>query len=162
MLNIHIQVCEAGSCWLFRAKDVDLTPYLTTRLVDDFASHIRLYRRSLAKVIEHRKDGELCMLVNTAGVSSVWDAVADVVRLLSVRWVLISSLTSLVGWGEVQTACHFLSVSDLADTGSSSLYIKRGRVSVRLLLTYVCNGGRDQLSSEWRHNENDLTMRMMS
>jgi PXA domain len=39
------------------AKDVDLIPYITTRLVDDFASHIRLYRRSLSKVIEHRKDG---------------------------------------------------------------------------------------------------------
>jgi len=47
---------------LFRAKDVDLTPYLTTRLVDDFASHIRLYRRSLAKVIEHRKDGKYFIL----------------------------------------------------------------------------------------------------
>lgn len=43
---------------LFSAKDVDLTPYITTRLVDDFASHIRLYRRSLGKVIEHRKDGK--------------------------------------------------------------------------------------------------------
>jgi len=32
----------------------------------------------------------------------------------------------------------------------TSLYIKRGKVSV----TYVGNGGRGQLSSEWRHNEN--------
>jgi len=52
-------VCQVNNvCWLFRAKDIDLIPYLTTRLVDDFASHIRLYRRSLAKVIEHRKDGK--------------------------------------------------------------------------------------------------------
>jgi len=36
-----------------------------------------------------------------------------------------------------------------------SLYIKRDRVSV----TYVRNGGRAQLSSEWRHNENDVIMR---
>jgi len=32
-----------------------------------------------------------------------------------------------------------------------SLYIKCGKVSVR---SYVCNAGRGQLSSEWRHNEN--------
>jgi len=44
---------------IFRAKEVDVIPYITTRLVDDFASHIRLYRRSLGKVIEHRKDGNL-------------------------------------------------------------------------------------------------------
>ena len=43
----------------FRAKDVDLVPYITTRLVDDFASHIRLYRRALNKLMEHRKDGML-------------------------------------------------------------------------------------------------------
>ena len=35
----------------------------------------------------------------------------------------------------------------------SSLYIKRGKVSVR---TFVRNAGRGQLSSEWRHNENDV------
>jgi len=34
------------------------------------------------------------------------------------------------------------------------LYIKRGKVSV-----YVCNAGRGQLSSECRHNENDVIMR---
>lgn len=39
-----------------RAKEMDLVPYLTTRLVDEFASHIRLYRRTLTKVKEHRKD----------------------------------------------------------------------------------------------------------
>ena len=37
----------------------------------------------------------------------------------------------------------------------TSLYIKRGKVSV----TYVRNVGRGQLSSEWRHNENDVIMR---
>ena len=54
--------CWSEDIWLFRAKDVDLTPYLTTRLVDDFASHIRLYRRSVAKVIEHRKDGKFAIV----------------------------------------------------------------------------------------------------
>ncbi|ELT94954.1 hypothetical protein CAPTEDRAFT_222037 [Capitella teleta] len=39
-----------------RAKEVDLIPYLTTNLVDDFASHIRLYRRTLTKVRENQKD----------------------------------------------------------------------------------------------------------
>ena len=39
---------------------------------------------------------------------------------------------------------------------AGSLYIKRGKLSV----TYVCNGGRGQLSSEWCHNENDVIMRM--
>jgi len=45
-----------------------------------------------------------------------------------------------------------------------SLYFKRGKVSV----TYICNGGRGQLSSECRHNENgaasavgDVIMRMI-
>jgi len=35
------------------------------------------------------------------------------------------------------------------------MIIKRGKVPVR---TYVRNAGRGQLSSEWRHNENDVTM----
>ncbi|XP_031789640.1 sorting nexin-13 isoform X1 [Nasonia vitripennis] len=33
-----------------RVKDVDWIPYLTTRLVDDAASHMRLYRQARAKV----------------------------------------------------------------------------------------------------------------
>ena len=37
------------------------------------------------------------------------------------------------------------------------LYIKRGNVSVRTY-TYVRNGGRGQLISDWRHNKNDFTM----
>ena len=43
----------------FRSKQVDLVQYFSTRLVDDFASHIRLYRRSLERVMEHSKDGML-------------------------------------------------------------------------------------------------------
>lgn len=39
-----------------RAKKVDIVTYITTRLVDEFASHIRLYRRTLTKVKEHRND----------------------------------------------------------------------------------------------------------
>lgn len=45
-----------------RARDVDLIPYLTTRLVDDFASHIRLYRRTLAKIKEHKHDNSKPLL----------------------------------------------------------------------------------------------------
>lgn len=33
-----------------RMKEVDWIPYLTTRLVDDAASHLRLYRQACAKV----------------------------------------------------------------------------------------------------------------
>lgn len=33
-------------------KDIDWMPYLTTRLVDDAASHLRLYRQAKAKVKE--------------------------------------------------------------------------------------------------------------
>ena len=40
-------------------------------------------------------------------------------------------------------------------SSDASLYIKHGKVSVR---SYVRNGGRGQLSSERRHNENDVTM----
>jgi hypothetical protein len=41
-----------------RSKQVDWVPYFTTRLVDDFASHLRLYRRSQEKVAIYRTDGE--------------------------------------------------------------------------------------------------------
>ena len=46
--------------WYFlcRSKDVDWMPYFTQRLVDDFASHIRLYRRASDKVQANRTDGE--------------------------------------------------------------------------------------------------------
>jgi len=41
----------------------------------------------------------------------------------------------------------------------TSLYIKRGKVSIRTYVrSYVRNGGRGQLSSELRHNENDVIM----
>jgi len=40
----------------------------------------------------------------------------------------------------------------------SSLYIKCGKVSIRTKCTFVHNAGRGQLSSEWRDNENDVTM----
>ncbi|XP_064647759.1 sorting nexin-13-like isoform X2 [Lineus longissimus] len=39
-----------------RSKQVEWVPYFTTRLVDDFASHLRLYRRSQEKVAIYRKD----------------------------------------------------------------------------------------------------------
>ena len=43
--------CIVLSCdTVFRAKEVDPVPYLATHLVDDFASHIRLYRRSIDKM----------------------------------------------------------------------------------------------------------------
>ena len=41
----------------FRSKEVDWMPYFTQRLVDDFASHIRLYRRAVGKVKISPKEG---------------------------------------------------------------------------------------------------------
>jgi hypothetical protein len=35
-------------------KEVDWIPYLTTRLVDDAASHLRLFRQARAKMKQHR------------------------------------------------------------------------------------------------------------
>lgn len=37
-------------------KEVDWIPYLTTRLVDDAASHLRLYRQSCAKTSQKQKE----------------------------------------------------------------------------------------------------------
>jgi len=39
---------------------------------------------------------------------------------------------------------------------SISLYIKCGKVSVRM---FVCNAGCVQLSSKWRYNQNDVIVR---
>lgn len=38
-----------------RAKEVEWVPYLTTRLVDDFASHLRLFRQALYKFQEQKQ-----------------------------------------------------------------------------------------------------------
>ena len=37
-----------------RMKEVDWIPYLTTRLVDDAASHLRLFRQARAKMKQQR------------------------------------------------------------------------------------------------------------
>lgn len=37
-------------------KEVDWIPYLTTRLVDDAASHLRLYRQACAKTKQKQKE----------------------------------------------------------------------------------------------------------
>ncbi|XP_078454061.1 sorting nexin-13 [Lampetra fluviatilis] len=48
------QIMQMALTTLFnRCKDVEWQPYLTTRLVDDFASHLRAYRKALRKVNEH-------------------------------------------------------------------------------------------------------------
>ncbi|KAL8566062.1 hypothetical protein ACOMHN_012847 [Nucella lapillus] len=49
-----------------RSKDVDWMPYFTQRLVDDFASHIRLYRRACDKVKSSRADEQYCQLLEEA------------------------------------------------------------------------------------------------
>ena len=44
----------------FRSKEIDWMPYFTQRLVDDFASHIRLYRRAMEKAkATANKEGEI-------------------------------------------------------------------------------------------------------
>lgn len=58
MNNMSGLYFHSSSFNCFRAKEVDLVPYLTTRLVDDFASHIRLYRRALTKMKEHQTDSK--------------------------------------------------------------------------------------------------------
>lgn len=42
-------------------------PYFTQRLVDDFASHIRLYRRASEKAKSSRNDGKIHYLVINVG-----------------------------------------------------------------------------------------------
>ncbi|KAK7111008.1 hypothetical protein V1264_014794 [Littorina saxatilis] len=41
-------------------------PYFTQRLVDDFGSHLRLYRRAAEKVRAHRTDEQYCQLLEEA------------------------------------------------------------------------------------------------
>lgn len=36
--------------FVFRAKNIDWQTYITTNLVDDFASHVRLYRKAEEKI----------------------------------------------------------------------------------------------------------------
>jgi sorting nexin-13 len=42
-----------GLVCICRIKEVDWIPFLTTQLVDDAASHLRLYRTALTKVKEN-------------------------------------------------------------------------------------------------------------
>ena len=68
---------------------------------------------------------------------------------------------SLHNWSSVyQHTTASLRAQHSPLTTASSLYTKRGKVSARpYVRTYVRDVGRDQLSSEWRHNENDVIMR---
>lgn len=57
LLDIRQCVQKIAITFASRSKDVDWMPYFTQRLVDDFASHIRLYRRARERVkISHRDD----------------------------------------------------------------------------------------------------------
>jgi hypothetical protein len=48
----------------FRSKDVDWSPYFTHRIVDDLASHIRLYVRAMEKAKVANKDGKPVLFYN--------------------------------------------------------------------------------------------------
>lgn len=54
-LNLSIQI---KSLLLNRSKEIDWMPYFTQRLVDDFASHIRLYRRAEEKIFQVKSEGK--------------------------------------------------------------------------------------------------------
>ena len=49
-INVFDVVNSNFVVFIIRAKEVDPVPYLATNLVDDFASHIRLYRRTIDKM----------------------------------------------------------------------------------------------------------------
>ncbi|XP_069111090.1 sorting nexin-13-like isoform X1 [Argopecten irradians] len=58
LLDIRQCVQKIAITFASRSKDVDWMPYFTQRFVDDFASHIRLYRRAQERVkISPREDG---------------------------------------------------------------------------------------------------------
>lgn len=44
----------------FRVKDVDWIPYITTKLVEDAASHLRLFKQSRAKLEQNNKFKSHC------------------------------------------------------------------------------------------------------
>merc|ERR1712142_1273361 len=54
--NIRHTLQQVIIAFSARSKQVELIPYFTQRLVEDFASHIRLYRNALEKVKENEKD----------------------------------------------------------------------------------------------------------
>lgn len=56
LLDIRQTVQKVAITFATRSKEVDWMPYFTQRLVDDFASHIRLYRRATDRVNMSQKD----------------------------------------------------------------------------------------------------------
>ncbi|XP_041367207.1 sorting nexin-13-like isoform X2 [Gigantopelta aegis] len=50
LLDIHHFVQKVVITFSSRSKEIDWMPYFTQRLVDDFASHIRLFRRASEKI----------------------------------------------------------------------------------------------------------------
>ena len=43
MVTLFSEVNRSSIC-IFRTKEVEWVPFLTTRLVDDFATHLRIFR----------------------------------------------------------------------------------------------------------------------
>lgn len=58
LLEIRQCVQKVFISFSSRSKEIDWMPYFTQRLVDDFASHIRLYRRAMekAKAVSNKED----------------------------------------------------------------------------------------------------------
>lgn len=39
-------------CFFIRSKEIDWQPYFTTRIVDDFGTHLRVFRKAQQKITE--------------------------------------------------------------------------------------------------------------
>ncbi|XP_021363849.1 sorting nexin-13-like isoform X2 [Mizuhopecten yessoensis] len=66
LLDIRQCVQKIAITFASRSKDVDWMPYFTQRLVDDFASHIRLYRRARERVKISPRDEDYEKEIETA------------------------------------------------------------------------------------------------
>ncbi|KAJ9575635.1 hypothetical protein L9F63_007496, partial [Diploptera punctata] len=71
-----------------RMKEVDWIPYLTTRLVDDAASHLRLFRQARAKMKQHRSKHKKQPSADMRQTTST--AAAETVRFRSKNEIYIS------------------------------------------------------------------------
>jgi len=94
-----------------------------------------------------------CSSRRTVTVTHWMSCIANWRRTVSVH-TLSNLLSSTCWWRWWLWIWMILLIIDNDYYHTYSLYIKCSKVSVM----YVHNGGRGQLSSEWRHNENDMAM----
>lgn len=58
-VNVFLHVCF----YVTRSKEVDWQPYFTTRLVDDFATHLRVFRKAQDRLAD-REDKQSMRLIS--------------------------------------------------------------------------------------------------